>query len=133
MRFNKPKFKVLHLGQGSPRYQYQLRDEQIKSSPAKKDLGALVDVKLDMIQQCVLATWRASCVLGSIKSSVASRSREVILSSLLCSGETSPRVLHPALGSSAQGRHGPVGAGPEESRKDDPRAGAAHPEDRLRE
>jgi len=42
---------------------------------------------------------------------------------LLPSGETSPGVLHPALGSLAQERHGPVGVGPEEATKD-PRAGA---------
>jgi len=36
---------------------------------------------------------------------------------LLCSGETPPGVLYPALEPSAQGRHGPVGAEPEEATK----------------
>jgi len=37
--FNKAKGKVLHLGQGKPRYQHRVGDEGMESSPAQKDLG----------------------------------------------------------------------------------------------
>jgi len=44
---------------------------------------------------------------------------------LLCSGETLPGVLRPALKPSAQERQGPVGACPKEGHEDDQRAGAS--------
>jgi len=66
-----------------------------------------------MSWSCALAGQKANRILGCIKSIMASRLREGDSAPLLCSGETSPGVLCPALEPSAQERHGPVGVGPE--------------------
>ena len=56
MKFNKAKYKVLLMGQGSPKHKYRLGGAALR----RRTLGVLVDEKLNVTQQCALADQKAT-------------------------------------------------------------------------
>ncbi|PKU43023.1 hypothetical protein llap_6658 [Limosa lapponica baueri] len=79
IKFSQAKCKVLDLGHGHPKHKYRPGGEWIEIRPEEKDLGVLVDEKLNTTQQCVLAAQKGSRILDCTKRSMACRSREVVL------------------------------------------------------
>jgi len=75
----KEKCKVLHLGRNNPKCHSTLMAIQMESILAEKDLGVLLDTKLNISQQWVLVAKTATGILGCIRQSTASRSRDGIL------------------------------------------------------
>ncbi|PKU27941.1 hypothetical protein llap_21755 [Limosa lapponica baueri] len=90
MKFNQAKCRVLHPGHGNPKHKSGLGREWLESSPEEKDLGVLVDERLNTSQHCTLAAQKANHNLGCIESSVATRSQKVIQA--LCSALVRPHL-----------------------------------------
>uniref|UniRef100_A0A803TL93 Reverse transcriptase domain-containing protein n=1 Tax=Anolis carolinensis TaxID=28377 RepID=A0A803TL93_ANOCA len=79
MKFNRDKCKILHFGRKNGNQRYRMGDAWLDSSVCEKDLGVLVDNKLNMSQQCDAAAKEANGILACINRGIASRSREVML------------------------------------------------------
>ncbi|PKU42863.1 hypothetical protein llap_6837 [Limosa lapponica baueri] len=79
MKFGKGKCRVLHPRRNNPMHEYRLGTDLLESNSVEKDLGVLLDNRMTMSQQCALVAKKANGILGCIKKSVTSRSREVIL------------------------------------------------------
>lgn len=74
LKVQQGKLEVLHMGKNNSRHQYMLWVTQTESSSSKKDLGVLVDTKMNISQQCALATKKANSIPGCIKESIVNMS-----------------------------------------------------------
>jgi len=75
MKFNKAKYKVLHLSHSNPKHKCKLGEEWLE----EKDLGVSAHERPTRSQKCAFAAQKVNCIRGCIKRSVTSRLREVIL------------------------------------------------------
>ncbi|GAB0178463.1 mitochondrial enolase superfamily member 1 [Grus japonensis] len=122
MKFNKDKCKVLHLGKHNPGVQHRLGSTWLESSCVERDLGVLVDNKLNMSEQCAAAAKQANRMLGCINKGITSRDKEVIIP--LYAGLVRPHLeYHVQFWSLLCKKGGQAGEGPEKGHKDDQRTG----------
>jgi len=105
MRFNKSNCKVLHLGQGNPHYQYKLGDERIECSPAKKRPGGTGKWEAGHKPAMCPCSPESQPYSGLHQKKCGQQGKGGDTAPLLCTGETLPGVLHPAVESALQKRH----------------------------
>jgi len=79
MSFSVNKCQALHLGKNNANHSYILQGENIQDSELVRDLGVLVSKDFKMSKQCIEASKKANRMLGYIKKSITSRSKEIIL------------------------------------------------------
>ena len=75
LRFNMAKYRVLDFGHKNSMQRFRLGTQWLESCAEEKDLRVLVDIHLNMSQQCVQVVKKANSILACIRKSVANGTR----------------------------------------------------------
>ena len=79
MKFNVDKFKVLHLGNQNPQYEYIMCDTCLEAVREEKDMGVIVDEKLKFDTHTVTQANKANRVLGLVRRTFDNLDEEMLV------------------------------------------------------
>jgi hypothetical protein len=88
LKFNPKKCEVLHLGSNNKKYQYAMKENELRTilddTTLEKDLGVLISQDLKIAEQCNKAAKKAMRVLGMVRRTCRNLA-EATLKILYCS------------------------------------------------
>ena len=79
MEFNIEKCKIMHIGQNNPKSTYSMDGSNLNETLKEKDLGVLIDFKLDFGSHIKEIVGRANRMLGMIRVSFACLNKRMFL------------------------------------------------------
>ena len=79
MSFSINKCQTLHLGKNNAKFSYSLQGGSVQEGEMIRDLGVVVTEDFKMSRQCLTASSKANRMLGYIRKSITSKSKEIIL------------------------------------------------------
>ena len=79
MEFNVEKCKILHIGSNNPKHKYSMDEKELIETVEEKDLGILIDCKLDFGNHIKEIVGRANRMIGLIRAAFACLNKKMFL------------------------------------------------------
>ena len=79
MEFNVEKCKILHIGNNNPKHKYNMDGKELIETEKEKDLGILIDCKLDFGSHIKEIVGRANRMVGLVRAAFACLNKKMFL------------------------------------------------------